>query len=146
MKRTEHPQVEMQIAPLIDVCFLLLFFYILTSKPVELESELGISLPGTVAQSESVELPDEQRIEILEPGQIVLNEELLDPPDSHELKRLHAVLCRYKQTADANKTTALVNVDAADQAVHQRIVDVLSACAQAGIKQVSLSSAQGDAP
>jgi biopolymer transport protein ExbD len=146
MKRTEHPQVEMQIAPLIDVCFLLLFFYILTSKPVETESELGISLPGTVAQAESMEFPDEQRVEILESGQIVLNEELLDPPDSQELKRLHAVLFRYKQSADANKTPALVSVDAADQATHQRIVDVLNTCAQAGIKQVSLAHAQGDAP
>jgi biopolymer transport protein ExbD len=146
MKRTEHPQVEMQIAPLIDVCFLLLFFYILTSKPVETESELGISLPGTVAQAESMEFPDEQRVEILESGQIVLNEELLDPPDSQELKRLHAVLFRYKQSADANKTPPLVSVDAADQATHQRIVDVLNTCAQAGIKQVSLAHALGDAP
>jgi biopolymer transport protein ExbD len=30
-RRSEHPQVELQIAPMIDVCFLLLFFYLLTS-------------------------------------------------------------------------------------------------------------------
>ena len=145
MRRIEHPQVEMQIAPLIDVCFLLLFFYILTSKPVAPESELGLSLPGTVAQAEPVELPDEQRIEILDSGQIVLNEALLDPPDKRELKQLLAVLCRYKQTADANKAPALVTVDAADHTTHQRIVDVLSACAQAGIKQVTLADTQEDA-
>lgn len=146
MRRIEHPQVEMQIAPLIDVCFLLLFFYILTSKPVEPESELGMSLPGTVAQAQSVELPDEQRIEILASGQIVLNEELLDPPDNRELKALLAVLSRYKQTAEANKASALVVVDAADQASHQRMVDVLNTCARAGIKQVSLACAEGGAP
>ncbi|MFZ4682856.1 MAG: ExbD/TolR family protein, partial [Terrimicrobiaceae bacterium] len=64
MKRTEHPQIELQIAPMIDVCFLLLFFYILTSKPVKPEADMSMTLPGTVAQEESVDIPDEQRITI----------------------------------------------------------------------------------
>ena len=48
MRRAEHPQIELQIAPMIDVCFLLLFFYILTSKPVKPEADMSMTLPGTV--------------------------------------------------------------------------------------------------
>jgi biopolymer transport protein ExbD len=146
MRRAEHPQVEMQIAPLIDVCFLLLFFYILTSKPVQPEADIGMSLPGTVSQNEPVEFPDEQRIEILETGRVVLNEESVDSPETGELSRLQAILTRYKQSAEANKSSALVTLAAADRATHQRIVDVLNVCARAGITQVTFAGAETDSP
>lgn len=146
MKRTEHPQVEMQIAPLIDVCFLLLFFYILTSKPVKPEAEVGISLPGVVAQTESIEFPDEQRIQILETGAIVLNEESLDSPGGSGLPKLQALLRRYKESAQANKAQTLVTIDAADSSKHQRIIDVLNVCAQLGITQVTFAGVHEESP
>jgi len=146
VKRMEHPQVEMQIAPLIDVCFLLLFFYILTSKPVQPEADIGVNLPGTVSQEEPFELPDEQRVEILESGQIVLNEQNLEPPESTELPRLRAVLTRYEESIRANKGHALVTLEAADRAKHQRIVDVLNVCAQAGITDVTFAETQREVP
>ena len=146
MKRQHHPQIELQIAPMIDVCFLLLFFYILTSKPVKPEADMSMSLPGTVAQEESVDIPDEQRIAILENGQVVLNEMPMDAPTNQALPTLLATLRRFKETADANKTQALITVDAADTAVHQRIVDVLGVCAQAGIQGVTFASDPSEEP
>ncbi len=139
MKRADHPQVELQIAPLIDVCFLLLFFYILTSKPTPSEKDLALLLPGTAQQEAPLEIPDEQRIEILESGQIVLNQEPLDTPDSAELPQLHTLLRRLAQSAAANKTTALVTLDAHDRTKHQRLIDVLNACANAGIASVTFA-------
>ncbi len=88
MKRIEHSQIELQIAPMIDVCFLLLFFYILTSKPVKPEADMGMTLPGTVSQEESVEIPDEQRISIQEDGQIILNDLPMDHPQNRDLPAL----------------------------------------------------------
>lgn len=146
MKRVEHPLVEMQIAPLIDVCFLLLFFYILTSKPVKPEGDLGISLPGVVAQDESIEFPDEQRVQIMETGSILVNDEPLDSSDSTELPKLHSLLLRYKESAKANKNQPLVTLDAADASKHQRIIDVLNLCAQLGITQVTFAGAHEEAP
>ena len=146
MKRQHHPQIELQIAPMIDVCFLLLFFYILTSKPVKPEADMSMSLPGTVSQEESVDIPDEQRIAILENGQVVLNDLPMDAPTNQALPTLLATLKRFKETADANKAQALITVDAADTAVHQRIVDVLSICAQAGIQGVTFASDPSEEP
>lgn len=140
MKKIEHPQIELQIAPMIDVCFLLLFFYILTSKPVKPEADMSMTLPGTVSQEESVDIPDEQRVTVQENGQIVLNDLPMDTPQSKELPALLRTLTRFKETADANKSKALITVDAADSCNHQRIVDVLSVCAQAGIQGVTFAA------
>jgi biopolymer transport protein ExbD len=141
MRRTAHPQIELQIAPMIDVCFLLLFFYILTSKPVKPEADMDMTLPGTVAQEESLDIPDEQLITIQDNGQIVLNDLALDRPDSRELPALFATLKRFKETADANKSQALITVDVSDNAVHQRVIDVLNSCARAGIQGVTFAGA-----
>jgi len=146
MRRAEQPQIEMQIAPLIDVCFLLLFFYILTSKPVQPEADIGISLPGTVAQDQTIEFPDEQRIEILETGAIVLNEESLDRPESPELPKLRAILARYKQGSEANKSSPMVTIAVDNHAKHQRIVDVLNVCAQVGLNHVTFAGVQNETP
>jgi biopolymer transport protein ExbD len=142
MRRTEHPQIELQIAPMIDVCFLLLFFYLLTSKPVQPEADINMTLPGTVSQEESLEIPDEQRISILENGQVVLNDLPMDEPQSRDLPTLLKTLRRFKESADANKAEALVTVDAADHSQHQRIVDVLNACAHAGIRGVTFAASE----
>ncbi len=144
MKRTEHPQIELQIAPMIDVCFLLLFFYILTSKPVKPEADMSMTLPGTVAQEESLDIPDEQRITIQDNGQIVLNDLALDKPDDRKLPALLATLKRFKESSEANKSQALITLDVSDGALHQRVVDVLNACAQANIQGVTFAGATGE--
>ena len=144
MKRTEHPQIDLQIAPMIDVCFLLLFFYILTSKPVKPEADMSMTLPGTAAQDVALDIPDEQRITIQENGQVVLNDLALDNPASKELPALFSTLKRFKQSADANKSEALITIDVDDSARHQRVVDVLDVCARAGIRGVTFAGAAGD--
>jgi biopolymer transport protein ExbD len=142
MKRTEHSQIELQIAPMIDVCFLLLFFYILTSKPVKPEADMSMTLPGTVSQEETIDIPDEQRISIQDDGQVILNDLPMDEPQNRELPALLKTLVRFKETANANKSEALVTVDAADGSQHQRIVDVLNVCARAGIQSVTFAASE----
>lgn len=129
----------MQMGPMIDMVFLLLVFFMVTARPVKQESDIDIGLPGTVSQEEAVDIPDEQRILIEESGQIVLNDQPMDSPASRELPSLLATLVRFKESADANKSEALITIDAADQAHHQRIVDVLNTCAKAGIVGVTFA-------
>jgi biopolymer transport protein ExbD len=144
LRRTEHPQIELQIAPMIDVCFLLLFFYILTSKPVKSEADVSTRLPGTVAQEEAVEIPDEQRIEIQANGQVVLNDLPIDTPQDTKLPQLLVTLKRFKQSCDANKADALVTLLPVDDVPHQRIIDVMNACAAAEIQGVTFGGDTGE--
>ena len=138
--RRDQQTVEMQMGPMIDMVFLLLVFFMVTAKPIEPESDVGIQLPGTVQQEEIVELPDEQRIEIRPDGQVVLNDMPLDEPTSPELPQLTATLKRFKEATEANNADPLVTVAADDATRHQRIVDVMNACAVAGISGVTLAT------
>jgi len=74
LRRKDVQTVEMQMGPMIDMVFLLLVFFMVTAKPIKPESDIDIGLPGTVAQEESVDIPDEQRIAILGDGQVILND------------------------------------------------------------------------
>jgi biopolymer transport protein ExbD len=112
-----------------------------SAKPVKQESDINIGLPGTVAQEEALEIPDEQRIQIQPNGQILLNDQPMDAPQSPELPALLSTLKRFKESADSNKTEALITIDADDAANHQRIVQVLNACAQAKITGVTFADA-----
>lgn len=142
--RRPHPAVEMQMGPMIDMVFLLLVFFMVTAKPIKQESDLNIGLPGTVAQEETLDIPDEQRILIRADGQVLLNDLPMDSPSSENLPSLVATLKRFKESADANKAEALVTIDAEDGATHQRIVSVLNACAKAEITGVTFADASAE--
>ena len=131
--------VEMQMGPMIDMVFLLLVFFMVSAKPITPESDIPIGLPGQVAQEEAVDIPDEARILIREDGQVVLNEQTLDPPNARQLPELVAVLKRFKESADNAKSDALVTLAPHDAVPHQRLVDVLNACAEAKITGVTLA-------
>ena len=142
--RKDTQTVEMQMGPMIDMVFLLLVFFMVSAKPIKQESDIDIGLPGTVAQEESVDIPDEQKILIDPVGQVVLNDLPVDDPASKELPTLLRTLKRFKESADANRSDALVTIDAHDDAQHQRIVDVLNVVAQAGITGVTFSDQGGE--
>jgi len=144
IRRRDHTLVEMQMGPMIDMVFLLLVFFMVTARPIKQESDISLGLPGTVSAEETVDLPDEQRIRIDEDGSIILNDSTLGEPDDEKLEALVTTLKRFKESADANKTDALVTLDAADGALHQRIVDVLNACARADITGVTFSDSASE--
>ena len=142
MRRVEHPQIELQIAPLIDVCFLLLFFYILTTKPERSESGIPSALPGRVSLEQPLRIPDTQTVRISSEGQVFLNDLAMDNAQSAELVQLRTQLARLKQVANSHKDTPLVLIESAEDTRHQRLVEVLQACAAAGIESVSFESVE----
>ncbi|GAB4165371.1 MAG: biopolymer transporter ExbD [Terrimicrobiaceae bacterium] len=139
VRRKDLQTVEMQMGPMIDMVFLLLVFFMVTAKPVKQESDINMSLPGTVPQEESLDIPDEQRIVVLANGDVVLNDLTIAPAGDTSLGALVGTLKRFKESADANKTDALVTIAPDDGSRHQRIVDVLNACARAGITGVTFA-------
>ncbi len=130
-------RVELQIAPLIDVVFLLLIYFMVTSSLKQPEADLGITLPGTIAQSEAVIMPDEQIIEVMANGGVILNGMNYATGPSREIPGLVATLIRYRMAAETSGNKALITIQGEDDAVHERIIDVMNACAGAGIRHVS---------
>jgi len=143
-RRRRNSTVEMQMGPMIDMVFLLLVFFMVSAKPVKPESDIPMGLPGQVAQEEAVDIPDEARVLIEPSGQVVLNEQALDSPGSSVLPELRAVLIRFRKSAENARTEALVTLAPHDSVPHQRLVDVLNACAEAGITGVTLAGANDE--
>jgi len=130
---------ELSISPLIDMTFLLLIYFICTCTLITPEADLGIRLPGMVAQATTVDMPDEQIIEVRHNGQVFLNDKEYDKPSSQDLPELQRVLRSYKAASEASGNQALITIWAEDETEHQRVIDVMNACAAAKIKDVSFA-------
>ncbi len=141
---TTKEDEELQIAPLIDCVFLLLIFFMVTSSLHKFESDLGIQLPGRVAQSEQLVMPDEQLIEILDDGRVLLNNQFYDSPTSRDMPELTATLIRFRQACELARVRPLLTVQASGQSRHERLIDVLNAASGADIKNVSIGLGDED--
>jgi len=135
----EQNEPELDMAPLIDMTFLLLIYFICTCTLIMPEADLGIRLPGMVSQAVTVEMPDEQMIEIRASGEVLLNDRSFDSVESESLPELVATLTRYRLSTEAAGSKALITVMADGDVPHQRVIDVMNACAAAKLKDVSFS-------
>jgi len=136
---TSEGNVGFQIAPMIDVVFVIMLFFMVMAGAVRVEKELNSQLPGTAETSGSTDFVDEQIITISEAGEICLNDEPMDSPQSHDLPQLKNTLLRLKQNSDAAKTPAIVTIVSEELAKYRRTVDVLDALAVAKIDNVSFT-------
>ncbi len=138
LEAMEEPDIN--VSALIDMVFLMLVYFMATATLIRSEADLGIRLPGMLAQAESVDLTDEQIVEVRETGQVFLNGQQYDAAESAQLPQLTALLTRYRLSSQAARTEPMITITAEDQAKHQRTIDVMNACAEAGIKNVTFSA------
>lgn len=136
----EMEDADLDITPMIDMTFLLLVYFMSTASLMKSEADLGIRLPGVLAQAMTVDMPDEQIVEITANGDVFLNGRRFDDAVNTELPELTATLVRYRLAATANRSEAMVTIAAVDDALHQRVVDVMNACAAAGIRNVTFAA------
>ena len=135
-----NEKVELQIAPLIDVVFLLLIYFMVSSTLKKSEADLSLALPGAVAQSEAVNIPDEQVIEVNADGSIMMNGRIYTDPEKADMADLQYTLVRYSEASRMVGVPAAITIVADDDSVHERVVDVLNACAGANIKNITFGS------
>ena len=139
IKRNQDLLMKIDMTPMIDCTFLLLVFFMVGSTLHRQEADISFALPGVAEQSESVEIPDEQIIEIRSDGAVVLNDLQYDDPKSSDLPELIEMLQRFRATAEANKVEAMLTIAPAPDVKQQRVVDVLNACSVAKIRNVTFA-------
>jgi biopolymer transport protein ExbD len=145
--KSKHPmEVEavnlgFQIAPMIDVVFVIMLFFMVMAGAVKVERELKQQLPGVnvVSADNAPEMPDEITVGVEESGHVTLNEEELDPPDSKTMPNFVATMMRLKQEADGRKAKVLVTIQAEEQAKYERVIDVLNCLAKAQVSNVTFT-------
>lgn len=133
-----NKKAELEIAPLIDVVFLLLIYFMVTASLIKKEADLSFMLPAKVDVPDSLDLPIEVLIEVSELGDIVINGMVFGSGETN-LDDLIGQLLSLKEAADSSGSELIVNIMPADKAIHGRIIRVMDACAAADVKNMSFS-------
>jgi len=126
-----------QIAPMIDVVFVIMLYFMVMAGSVRKEVAHTTQLPGP--PTPEMETPDEISIRVAGDGQVTLNDDPLDTADSTTLPELAAQLRQIKAT-DVSRSGLLVTIDASESVPYQRVVDVLDALSQADIHNVTFQT------
>ncbi len=130
----------MDISPLIDVAFLLLIYFLVTATLLKQEADLGLALPGVAALSNRPVEVDQMVIKIGGDSTVRVNDEMVEGDASdRSLAALTDRLKRYAASAKIAGSEAAVIIDCDGEAPEQRFVDILNACAAAGLKNISLA-------
>jgi biopolymer transport protein ExbD len=133
-----------QIAPMVDVVFVIMLFFMVMAGAVKVEQELPTRLPGRAEASPNAEFTDETVITISDEGEVSLNDEPMGEPSNKELPQLRASLLRLKQLADSAKQPAVVTIMSDSHAKYSRTIDVLDALAFAKITNVTFNVNEED--
>lgn len=133
----------LDISSLIDVCFLLLIYFIVTSTIAPRETDLGMSLPAANPGQEQPEI--EPLFIKVEPSGAIFtgvgaSQQAMDSDLSvRDLPLLKSQLDLYSSAAKAANTKPLVQIWADGESTQQRVIDVLNALAGAGISTVTFT-------
>lgn len=136
--RSSEVHLGFQIAPMIDVVFVILLYFIIMVGAVQKETAHNTKLPSNCGLS--VETPDEIAIRIEEDGQVYLNDDPLDLANEGALVELTENLKQLKTGSDSSSSEVLVTIYAADSARYQRMMDVLDSLGEARIENVTFQS------
>ncbi len=131
--------VGFQIAPMIDVVFVIMLFFMVMAGEVKVEKELNCQLPGTVDTAREAAFVEEQVIQITTAGDVLLNEEPIGKADDKLLPNLRALLMRVKANCEAAKTPCQITIASEAKTRHGRVMDVADACSDAGITSLSFN-------
>ena len=133
---SEDGDIGFQIAPMVDVVFVLLLFFMASAGSQIIPKELTINLPSGRGESRPGPPPTPIIIDIFPDGKVQMNNKVYDNPGSKELPELRGWL---KDTISkfGAEDPVIIRPDA--QTRHERIVDVLNAAAASGVKNLTFS-------
>jgi biopolymer transport protein ExbD len=119
---------ELNITPLLDLAFVLLVIFIITTP--QLSNDLEMNLPSPKKDKPAAAPPKINRITVEASGRIALNDQTV------ELPALKQTLVAMKSS---NPDTTVV-VRGASDVDYQRVINVLDALQQADITKVGLAT------
>ncbi|MEM7673462.1 MAG: biopolymer transporter ExbD [Verrucomicrobiota bacterium] len=129
------------LTPMIDVVFLLLIYFMVTTQLIKEEADLGFQLPSDIPPvSQPKYLPNEHIIDILDDGQLLLNGSPKDDPFDSDIPEMRITLQRLASSDQRMGIDTVITIQADPESPHQRSIDILNACAEAGLTLVSFGA------
>ena len=130
-RRKQTEELELNLTPLIDVVFLLLIFF-MVSTTFQKESEISLQLPK--ASEDPVEAPPEQyEVVINAAGNFFINDTELVRADIETLRQ-----ALFDLTGGQRDVPITIRADA--QTPHQAVVTAMDAAAQLGLSRMSIAT------
>ena len=126
----EPEPASMQLAPMIDIVFLLLIFFIVTWQYTRSETELSVSVPTAEEGVQKNRSRGEIIINILADGSLKVEGGNVDLIQLRE--KLTAVAKQFKNQPVRIRGDGSVN--------YQRIVEVIDTCQKSGIWNISFAT------
>lgn len=133
---------KVDLTSMIDVVFLLLIYFMVTTTIVKQESDIGIRLPTSVPAAADTPLPEEHLIDIMPDGGILFNGAPLGEPENYLLPELVGLLTQIRESSERAGFKTLVLVNPSETTEHQAIVNVLNACVAAQVTSVTFASGE----
>ncbi len=132
---SDDGDIGFQIAPMVDVVFVLMLFFMACAGSQVNERELNIALPsGATGSAKTAKTPIV--IDISPEGQVSMNNEVYGAASDRGLQRLREWL---KATIEQFGDEDPVIIRPTPETKHERIVDVLNAAAAAKVKNLTFS-------
>jgi len=126
----QQQRPEIQMAPLIDIIFLTLVFFMTISVFSQMESEIDISVPKAQTSKDVMRSPGEIIININQKGEVIVNQNRLNNTE---------LLGMLKKVSTLFPDQPII-IRADQKTYHKHIVRVLDACAQANIWDISFAT------
>ncbi|MGD7653673.1 MAG: ExbD/TolR family protein [Verrucomicrobiales bacterium] len=140
---TPPSEPTLEISSLIDVCFLLLIYFLATSTIHPRENQLDLRLTGNSIPTSAATI-DPPLVSIDSTGSVftgtgIASQPLDADPASRELPLLRSHLGLYRSACRAAGSPPLVRINADPATSHQRVIDVLNALAAEEIRSVAFA-------
>ena len=132
---SEDGDIGFQIAPIVDVVFVLMLFFMASAGAQVIEKELSINLPSNTKESKSDTPILPIIVAIAADGTVQINGTTYDSPDSRDLPQTRDQLKSMLEVGNQNP----VIISPAPEARQEYIVRVLNAAAAAGVKKLTFS-------
>jgi len=136
IRNSGRQKVTLDLTPLIDVVFLLLIFF-MVSTTFDKQTQLKVDLPEASEQAAEDQEKDQIAITIDVNGHFYINDEELI---THDLETLKRALSKFS----AERTDVPVLVSSDKQAPFQAAVMVMDAVGQVGLTRLSFVARQTD--
>jgi len=151
MKRRSHSQkssaevhLGFQIAPMIDVVFVILLYFMIAAGDIQAEKAHVTNLPGDRQEEQNPPCSDEIILRIEDDGQVYLNDDPVDAPETRALPELLSSLKDLRESTEAANTKLFVTISANEAAEYQRVIDVLDVLTRAKISNVTFQAGAPD--
>jgi biopolymer transport protein ExbD len=132
--RREHQEASVEMTPLIDVVFLLLIFFMVSTTFIR-ETQLKIDLPEAGGELQEIR-DDVIEIVVDRLGDYSVNDRLLV---NNELRTLVRALQEVRQELD-DVSRVIITADA--NATHQAVVRAMDAAGKVGLNRLSITTQQ----